>query len=62
MTESSNTCDTHGPGDRRSCLGYAIKELYLGMMDAQGNFKDLLHHSPDQQQSAHLLFLGRPLA
>ena len=51
MTESSNTCDTHGSGDRRNCLGYAIKELYLGMMDGQDNFKDLLHHSPDQQQS-----------
>jgi hypothetical protein len=51
MTESSNNCDTHGSGDRRNCLGYAIKELYLGTMDSQGNFKDLLHHSPDQQQS-----------
>ncbi len=51
MTESSNTCDTHGSNDRRNCLGYAIKELYLGTMDSQGNFKDLLHHSPDQQQS-----------
>ena len=51
MTESSNTCDTHGSSDRRNCLGYAIKELYLGTIDGQGNFKDLLHHSPDQQQS-----------
>ena len=51
MTESSNTCDTHGPSDRRNCLGYAIKELYLGTTDGQGNFKDVLHHSPDQQQS-----------
>jgi hypothetical protein len=51
MTESSNTCDTHGSSDRRNCVGYAIKEIYLGTMDDKRNFKDLLHHSPDQQQS-----------
>ncbi len=27
MTQSSNTCDTHGSTDRRNCVGYAIKEL-----------------------------------
>jgi len=52
MTESSNTCDTHGTSDRRNCVGYAIRELYLGTEDAQGKFKDLMHHSPDQQQTA----------
>jgi hypothetical protein len=51
MTQSSNTCDTHGSADRRNCLGYAIREIYLGTMDEQGNFNDLLHHSPDQHQS-----------
>ena len=51
MTTSSNTCDTHGSSDRRNCVGYAIREIYLGTIDAQGNFKDLLHHSADQQQS-----------
>src|SRR5216117_2765692 len=25
MTESSNTCDEHGPGDVRNCVGYAIQ-------------------------------------
>jgi hypothetical protein len=54
MTESSNTCDTHGPSDRRNCVGYAIRELYLGSMDDAGNFKDLLHHSPDQKQTLTL--------
>src|SRR5208282_3756852 len=33
MSKSSNTCDTHGAGDRRNCVGYAIKEVYLGMAD-----------------------------
>ena len=51
MTTSSNTCDTHGSSDRRNCVGYAIREVYLGTIDAQGNFKDLLQHSPDQKQS-----------
>ncbi len=51
MTQSSSTCDTHGPGDQRNCLGYAIKEVYLGTIDDQNGFKDLIHHSPDQNQS-----------
>jgi F5/8 type C domain-containing protein len=51
MTESSNTCDTHGPQDPRNCVGYAISETYLGTMDESGTLHDLLHHSPDQNQS-----------
>lgn len=51
MTESSNTCDTHGPSDPRNCVGYAIRELYLGTRDASGHFTDILHHSPDQKQT-----------
>jgi hypothetical protein len=52
MIQSSNTCDTHGPSDPRDCVGYAIKEIYLGSVDERDNFKDLLRHSPDQKQSA----------
>ena len=52
MSESSNTCDTHGTGDKRNCVGYAIKEVYLGTVDGKGGFKDLLRHSNDQKQSA----------
>jgi len=52
MSKSSNTCDTHGAGDPRNCVGYAIRELYLGTLDEKQNFKDLLRHSPDQKQSA----------
>ena len=54
MTQSSNTCDSHGSSDRRNCVGYAIRELYLGTIDANGAFTDLLHHSPDQQQTLTL--------
>jgi hypothetical protein len=51
MMESSNTCDTHGSADPRNCLGYAIRELYLGTIAPNGEFKDFLRHSPDQKQT-----------
>ena len=54
MTGSSHTCDTHGSSDRRNCVGYAIRELYLGTADDKGQIKDLLHHSPDQNQTLTL--------
>lgn len=54
MTESSNTCDTHGSADRRNCVGYAIREVYLGTIDDKGQFRDLLHHSADQNQTLTL--------
>ncbi len=54
MTRSSNTCDTHGSGDRRNCVGYAIRELYLGTIDENNPFNDLIHHSPDQKQTLTL--------
>ena len=38
MTESSNTCDTHGSDDVRNCVGYAIYELSAGTLDAAGAF------------------------
>lgn len=51
MTQSSNTCDNHGSSDSRNCVGYAIREIYLGTVDDAGHFKDILHHSPDQKQT-----------
>ncbi|HEV2115183.1 MAG TPA: discoidin domain-containing protein, partial [Terriglobales bacterium] len=51
MTESSDTCDTHGAGDRRNCAGYAIREIYMGTLDQRGEFHDLLRHTPDQDQT-----------
>jgi len=50
MTESSNTCDTHGKADPRNCVGYAMKEVYLGTQQG-GSFHDLLYHSPGQEQT-----------
>ncbi len=51
MTASSNTCDADGPGDPRNCAGYAIRELYLGTITADGAFHDIIRHTPDQEQT-----------
>ena len=50
MTQSSNTCDTHGSSDPRNCVGYAINELYIGNDNATG-FHDIARHTPDQEQT-----------
>lgn len=51
MTESSNTCDTHGSDDPRNCAGYAINELYAGNFTAEGKFLDIVKHTPGQAQT-----------
>jgi hypothetical protein len=51
MTESSNTCDSHGSADPRNCVGYAIYELYVGTTTADGKFHDVVRHTADQEQT-----------
>jgi hypothetical protein len=51
MTESSNTCDADGPSDPRNCVGYAIREIYLGTTTSDGVFHDLIRHTADQEQT-----------
>jgi hypothetical protein len=51
MTESSNTCDTHGSDDPRNCLGYAANEIYAGNFTAAGEFVDLIVHAEGQNQT-----------
>src|ERR1700704_3640974 len=51
MTESSNTCDTHGSGDARNCVGYAVDEIYAGNFTASGEFVDLIVHAAGQNQT-----------
>ncbi len=51
MTESSNTCDADGSSDPRNCVGYAIRELYLGTVTSDGEFHDILRHTADQEQT-----------
>ncbi len=38
MTQSSNTCDLHGPGDARNCVGYAIQQIDAGALDSNDAF------------------------
>jgi hypothetical protein len=61
MTESSNTCVADGTTDPsldlrnldlRDCVGYAIRELYLGTTTGDSEFHDILRHTPDQEQTA----------
>jgi len=52
MTESSNTCDTHGSDDVRNCVGYAVNEIYAGNLTSSGEFIDLIVHAPGQNQTA----------
>ena len=51
MTESSNTCDADGPSDRRNCVGYSVRELYLGTITDGGEFHDSIRHVADQEQT-----------
>jgi F5/8 type C domain len=51
MTESSNTCDSHGSADKRNCAGYAINELYVGALSADGQFNDYVTHFPSRNQT-----------
>jgi hypothetical protein len=51
MTQSSNTCDPDGSADLRNCVGYSIRELYLGTMTDDGAFHDSLRHTADQEQT-----------
>ncbi|HVO09448.1 MAG TPA: discoidin domain-containing protein [Vicinamibacteria bacterium] len=52
MTASSGTCDSHGSQDRRNCLGFAVRELYAGRLDAKGELQDVVDHQPNRRQSA----------
>lgn len=52
MTQSSNTCDTHGASDPRNCVGYAVNEIYVGNFTADGHFVDLVQHARGQNQTA----------
>ncbi|HEX5236266.1 MAG TPA: discoidin domain-containing protein [Silvibacterium sp.] len=51
MTDSSNTCDEQGQSDPRNCVGYAIRELYLGVTSKDGVFHDDVRHTADQEQT-----------
>jgi len=55
MTESSNTCDTHGAGDLRNCVGYAASEIFAGNFSSDGQFVDLVKHVAGENQTSALV-------
>jgi len=50
MTQSSNQPGPHGNDDVRHRVGYAIHEVYLGRLEADGRFADFVKHAPDGGQ------------
>src|SRR5215472_9020469 len=55
MSESSNTCDSHGSTDSRNCVGYAAFEISAGNYAADGKFIDLVKHIPGENQTVTLV-------
>lgn len=55
MTASSNTCDSHGSGDARNCLGYAVKEISAGNFSSDGKFIDMVKHVAGENQTVTLV-------
>jgi hypothetical protein len=52
MTESSNSCDSHGSADPRNCVGYAVSEVSAGNFSSDGKFIDLVKHVAGENQTA----------
>ena len=48
MTESSNTCDEHGPDDPRNCVGYAVRQIDAGELDRSGTFVAVSKHPAER--------------
>jgi hypothetical protein len=48
MTESSNTCDEHGSGDVRNCVGYAIQQIAAGTLDSKGAFTEVTKNPSEE--------------
>jgi hypothetical protein len=48
--DSQRAAESHNKG-ARDCVGYAIRELYLGTTTPDGNFHDILRHTADQEQT-----------
>jgi hypothetical protein len=47
MTQSSSQPGPHGNDDIRHRLGYAIYEVYVGRLEADGKFADFVKRAPD---------------
>jgi F5/8 type C domain len=47
MTQSSSRPGPHGNDDVRHRVGYAIYEVHVGRLEANGKFADFVKHAPD---------------
>lgn len=52
MTAASGTCAAGDHSDPRNCVGYAIREISLGTVGADGRLHDVVRRTPDQDQTA----------
>ncbi len=52
MTKSSSQSGGSSSGDPRDRAGYAIHEVYAGILQDDGTFIDLIKHAPDASQTA----------
>ncbi|HEY6466147.1 MAG TPA: discoidin domain-containing protein [Candidatus Acidoferrales bacterium] len=52
MTQSNNQPGPHGNDDVRHRVGYAIYQVYVGKLEADGKFADFVRHSANRQQTA----------
>jgi hypothetical protein len=59
MTASSGTSDTHGAGDSRDCVRYALSEIGIGTL-AAASFTDLVQHSADLGQTQTVVWSVDP--
>jgi len=55
MTDSSNTCDTHGSADPRNCVGYAVNEISAGNFSSDNQFIDVVKHVAGENQTVTLV-------
>ena len=49
--DESSESSPRGSTDVRNRLGFAIREIYLGTIDARGQFQDAMHHTANHEQT-----------
>ncbi len=54
LTAASATCDSHGGNDLRNCLGFSIKELYLGKLNGNVLTDYIVHSKTDTQTAVYV--------
>ena len=55
LTESCRCRRTPGTSDIRDRVGYAVRELGAGVVDARGRFADRIRHAPSRRQTKILV-------